>query len=215
MESNSRHFETVLDGVLLKFNGINKEESQYIDNSNFINNNVSNYLILSNSNGNISFSKNAVSSIYFDEINNLIFSTGGIEISGAAIIALSESADDLVTLLKVKKIFRILDENTPHIKESYTNGASGYRIWSDGYCMQWGSTNLNNTVLTITFTKTFANSNYNVVLQQTKMGSGTGSYFNTVLVLSKSNGSMSAKSGQAENPTVDWKVSGYLAEGQY
>ena len=46
-----------------------------------------------------------------------------------------------------------------HIIDTYVNGTSGYRIWSDGYCEQWGtiSTSGKNT---ITFVKTFKDTNY-------------------------------------------------------
>ena len=45
----------------------------------------------------------------------------------------------------------------PYIKDTYQNGISGYRIWSDGYCEQWGPKTASNT---ITFLKKFKDTNY-------------------------------------------------------
>ena len=45
-----------------------------------------------------------------------------------------------------------------YITETYVNGTSGYRIWSDGYCEQWGRVSA--TSQTVTFLKAFANTSY-------------------------------------------------------
>lgn len=52
----------------------------------------------------------------------------------------------------------------PHVVETYVNGQSGYRVWSDGYCEQWGNyiTNGVATWFTVNFSKVFANVNYNI-----------------------------------------------------
>lgn len=46
----------------------------------------------------------------------------------------------------------------PYLKTTYVNGTSGYRIWSDGYCEQWGDLAVN--VTNLTFLKPFANTDY-------------------------------------------------------
>ena len=51
--------------------------------------------------------------------------------------------------------------------EVYGNSSSGYRLWSDGYCEQWGVTNTPKTdapkvMGTITFLKPFKDSNYHM-----------------------------------------------------
>lgn len=49
------------------------------------------------------------------------------------------------------------------VVETYVNGASGYRIWSDGYCEQWGRGALNEcTTTTITLLKAYKDTNYSV-----------------------------------------------------
>ena len=50
---------------------------------------------------------------------------------------------------------------TPHIVETYKNGTSWYRIWSDGWCEQGGYANTNATSVIVTFLKPFIDTNYN------------------------------------------------------
>ena len=52
-----------------------------------------------------------------------------------------------------------------YITETYVNGKSGYRVWSDGYCEQWGDfggTFSSWTAKTIIFLKPFKDTNYTV-----------------------------------------------------
>ena len=57
------------------------------------------------------------------------------------------------------------DLSTVHVVvETYVNGTSWYRVYDDGWCEQGGYVAMNTgTSGTITFLKTFANTNYNVV----------------------------------------------------
>ncbi len=45
----------------------------------------------------------------------------------------------------------------PYVTATYINGTSGYRLWSDGYCEQWG---LAVGAQTVTFLKPFMDTNY-------------------------------------------------------
>lgn len=63
------------------------------------------------------------------------------------------------------------DYNIPNaiatIIESYINGSSWYRIWSDGWCEQGGKvTNVGATIQTITFLKPFKDANYYINCNQ-------------------------------------------------
>lgn len=51
-----------------------------------------------------------------------------------------------------------------HITETYVNGTSGYRIWSDGFKEQWGRIGVDKSQATgtVTFLKAFSNANYNL-----------------------------------------------------
>ncbi len=50
----------------------------------------------------------------------------------------------------------------PYITETYQNGASGYRVWSYGFCEQWGYVEANsaNGNRTVNLLKNFANTSY-------------------------------------------------------
>lgn len=53
-------------------------------------------------------------------------------------------------------------QNPAVVIENYVNGTSGYRVYSDGYCEQWGETGQASSSIsqTITLLKPFANANY-------------------------------------------------------
>lgn len=107
-------------------------------------------------------------------------------------------------------------KSKPHITETYVNGTSGYRIWSDGFCEQWGllqPTGNANTWFAITLLKKYSDTNYYASL----CNSGT------------STGTVAVKAGnEVQNTTttlyfccsagdtgVRWNTAGYLAEGEY
>ena len=49
----------------------------------------------------------------------------------------------------------------PYITETYVNGTSGYRVWSDGYCEQWGRISVGSDAsVRVTFLKPFMNASY-------------------------------------------------------
>ena len=61
----------------------------------------------------------------------------------------------------------------PYVTQTYVSGTSGYRLWSDGWCEQWGRVkvhvsgshswpNAGDNITTISLLKAFANSNYSV-----------------------------------------------------
>lgn len=100
--------------------------------------------------------------------------------------------------------------------DSYINGSSGYRIWSDGYCEQWGQTD-NNQTQTIFFIKEFANTNYNTNVTAIQEPSTSGGsvdayasnfYTSSMIVTSRFNGTYASF-------VKSWRTSGYLAEGEY
>ena len=52
----------------------------------------------------------------------------------------------------------------PHIIESYQNGQSWYRVWSDGWCEQGGITNFEGTNKEVLFLKPYRDVNYTVTM---------------------------------------------------
>lgn len=69
---------------------------------------------------------------------------------------------DLVNIARLQE--ELVDiKAQPHIVETYVNGTSGYRVWSDGYCEQWGRVVNNADVAnTVTFIKPYKDTNYYV-----------------------------------------------------
>lgn len=52
--------------------------------------------------------------------------------------------------------------SSPHIVETYQNGTSGYRIWSDKYCEQWGFVQMTSANTDWTLLKEMKDLNYNI-----------------------------------------------------
>ena len=110
----------------------------------------------------------------------------------------------------------------PYLRTTYINGTSGYRIWSDGYCEQWGLTAVFTTnPVAISFLKIFSDTDYNI--QFTPRGTNARGYAITCSVISATGFSAicgygtnsGVSSGATGDCQVGWKVCGYLAEGEY
>lgn len=73
-----------------------------------------------------------------------------------------------ITKFESKSVLSLLDTNTfnlvPHIVETFDNGTSWYRLWSDGYIEQGGQCSAaDDATVTITFHKPFTNTSYRVL----------------------------------------------------
>lgn len=94
----------------------------------------------------------------------------------------------------------------PYLKTTYVNGASGYNIWSNGYCEQWGSFS-GATTGTINLLKTYKDTNYSLTFANwggtchCKKNSSSQIYWHDIQ--------------NANSLGISWKTSGYLASGQY
>ena len=104
----------------------------------------------------------------------------------------------------------------PYIKNTYVNGTSGYRIWSDGYCEQWGQGKVMSSgyYMRVNFIKPFANTNYigyEIALSSVE----NVDVLNYVGIQAKTvNGCtfMGPTHAAAQsNMTMLWKVEGYIA----
>lgn len=122
---------------------------------------------------------------------------------------------DLNNALNGKVSTSSLSEINPMIV-SYVNGTSGYNIWANGYCEQWGETDASagSTERTITFLKTFNNTNY-VITHSSVDGQTSTAYHNFFNIYTKTTTSFKAKAYGSSNIKLDWKACGYLAEGEY
>lgn len=93
--------------------------------------------------------------------------------------------------------------------ETWVDGTEGYRIWSDGYCEQWGFISVPSADTICTLHLAFRDTNYNVTL-----GGGTRIYGNTsVYTLTTSNFKCWTSDDSSFNSaTLFWKASGYLPQ---
>lgn len=109
-----------------------------------------------------------------------------------------------ITILNPVLPFRV---DASSIIETYRNGASGYRLYSDGWCEQYYQSN---TTKVITFLKPFIDANYSVSVAQTNLGSNMQQYYNSVFFSNKSASSIKINSGESENPMFSFTVCGYV-----
>ena len=87
-----------------------------------------------------------------------------------------------------------------YVKETYVNGFSWYRIWSDGWCEQGGQSSVITATTTITLLKDYKNTQYNLYLAGTSAG--------YPWIISRTTQSFVADTSAAA--TVDWKACGYI-----
>ncbi|MBO5870200.1 MAG: hypothetical protein J6Q89_05565 [Clostridia bacterium] len=99
----------------------------------------------------------------------------------------------------------------PQITETYVNGTSGYIIWSNKFCIQWGRTTANGT---ITLLKSFIDTNYSV--DGTPIGTNGRGYAIRAYDLTKT--SFALGGGYATNTGVSttthgfsWEAKGYIS----
>ena len=97
-----------------------------------------------------------------------------------------------------------------HIISTYVNGQSGYRIWSDGYCEQWGRVPAgNDSDYVITFLKPYKNTDYQIGF--TLLSNNTSTYGVTWSPLRIYPIDGSTASCQRINFERGWFASGYTA----
>ena len=134
--------------------------------------------------------------------------------------AFTKSADAQTAGLKAELLNGKADVTTPsiqapYIKNTYVNGTSGYRIWSDGYCEQWGHIGPTSSRTTITFPKKFADTNYNIY--NTFIDASTTDPFGPkqIAILSKTVSDFKVERGYTNRGSSDWWACGYIDSRQY
>lgn len=107
--------------------------------------------------------------------------------------------------------------NVPNSKgiltESYKNGTSWYRVYSDGWCEQGGQVTgeaFNSTTINVTFLKPFVDTTYCVLATRIN----GENYINGAWINNKASTSMTIKTGSqttaAQNEPADWQACGYI-----
>lgn len=95
-----------------------------------------------------------------------------------------------------------------HIIDTYVNGTSGYNIWSNGYCEQWGVATAN----PIVFLKTYKTAPV-IVSGLWITTSGSAGYGRDPILVTTTQ--FSTPHAPTSAAPVAWMAKGYLAEGEY
>ena len=103
-----------------------------------------------------------------------------------------------------------------HITETYVNGTSGYRIWSDGYCEQWGVTSelTSNSTNEITLLKPYRDTNYIIIANghfADRAATGGVDVFHTAPLTTKTFNITRDHASAAQVPKANWRACGYIA----
>ena len=103
-------------------------------------------------------------------------------------------------------------QNPAVVIENYVNGTSGYRVYSDGYCEQWGETGQasSSTSQTITLLKPFANANYYANSVITSSGSAK---INRIINRTKNQFTIAKDTLGGSDPVATnlWEAKGYIS----
>lgn len=137
--------------------------------------------------------------------------TSWTEVSWAFVGTITKtSANSTVLPEQPLNLLKLSDlNNIVKIKQTYINGTSGYIIWSNGYCEQWGQKLCTVGSVSVTFLKTFANTNYCVIGQRNEEKPA----YSSPCCHSKTTTSFKIKGESSE--LIGWRANGYLAADQY
>lgn len=106
---------------------------------------------------------------------------------------------------------QITNINAPsrgYLVQSYVNGTSGYRVYSDGWCEQWGKSNSTSGQETITLTKAYNSINFTVLATSyTNNFYGTAQIINNKTIWIESRG----HDFTVQPNLVRWLTMGYIS----
>ena len=129
-------------------------------------------------------------------------------------VATSGSYNDLSNKpnLDAKANIDLSNCTKPYIVETYVNGTSWYRVYSDGWCEQGANNQTSDTIggYTVTFLKPFKNTNYNVTGMTVDIAGGV----QCVKYTRKSAASINfytANNTQYSSMQFNWQACGYIS----
>ena len=135
------------------------------------------------------------------------------------IMTVTTDATPAVTNVQCKQVLNVMDnyshredlQNTAVVIETYNKGFSGYRLWSDNYCEQWGYIGNAKGTTTVSLLKNYNNSFYNVSV--TGGTDRTGNYYDVKVYhnfIRPSSFIVYLSQGASPRYTTYWKTSGYI-----
>lgn len=174
----------------------------------------------------VKFDASRSSSVYSGDGNNTVIRERGSEmylyfyVGEYAQSAIEQTAGLNAELFNGKADLSSPQMQAPYLKTTYKNGTSGYNIWSNGYCEQWGiKLSISpNTVQTIDLIKTYEDTNFLITL--TTYWDNALGYADKFASVYEPPTASSFKFhtryfSDGNNVGLCWKTSGYLAEGEY
>ena len=134
---------------------------------------------------------------------------------------LYHGADGSITDFETNNVFRAVDYNEfnksintlskAYITETYSNGTSWYRVYSDGWCEQSGRVTLSSgSITTVTLLKNYANIDYNINLEIRQDGFNGDKwmpYINAEPTVS----SFVVKNSTSSTTLLMWRACGYIS----
>ena len=98
----------------------------------------------------------------------------GVQVIKGNLAEVNEAVSQINTTLLTKLDTNHSNDTKPYVNQTYVNGASWYRVWSDGWKEQGGRVSFAANGTTVTFPKAFSNANYTLTLG---FYSGNSTYF--------------------------------------
>ena len=98
-----------------------------------------------------------------------------------------------------------------YITQTYAKGTSGYNLYSNGYCEQWGFVNITASSHVITLLKSYNNTNYNILIASGEPSNDTGGFTGgNGVVQPKEAGSFKCSTNTAWQ-WLWWTTKGYIS----
>lgn len=97
-----------------------------------------------------------------------------------------------------------------YVVETYQNGSSWYRVYSDGWCEQGGYVSIGSGASTVTFLKSYIDTNYNCQVTNFQIGTDGNPQYWTRAVIVKNTTSFTTNQYSNFFVAYDWQTSGYI-----
>lgn len=115
--------------------------------------------------------------------------------------------DNVATDLNILNV-ELNRRSASYLTESYVNGTSGYRVYSDKWCVQWGTSTISNgnNGLEVTLTKSYSDTNFCVLVTHREGSYGTTGMCANVTAVNK----IKIFYNTTAQRIMQWQTSGYL-----
>lgn len=147
------------------------------------------------------------------DLSNLT-TTGNNKFANRALSNLSNGLSNTICTTQPSTSSTATSAKPAVIIKNYLNGASGYVIFSDGFCIQWGQISNSGAGITVSLLRTYKNTNYSVQMQMFRANTSSTGYSYAWGINSVSTGSFKF-SGYTAYEKWFWRTCGYLASSQY